>query len=85
MPKKKKEIHVKLLQQLNILLCACVYVYVCIRAFCVAVLGACSASPSAHGSCIISSERATATGILRLCSLCVAVFEYLCRHNAAQI
>lgn len=71
--KKKKKIHVNFLQQLNILLCACVHVYVCIRAFCVAVLGACSASPSAHGSCIISSEHATAMGIFRLCSLCVEV------------
>lgn len=61
---RKKKIHMNLLQQLNILLCACVHAYVCIRAFRVAVLGACSASPSAHGSCIISSEHATATGIL---------------------
>lgn len=70
---KKKKIHVNLPQQLNILLCACVHVYVCIRAFRVAVLGACSVSPPAHGSCIISSEHATATGILRLCSLCLSI------------
>lgn len=74
---KKK---VNLLQQLNILLCACVHV--CIRAFCVAVLGACSASPSAHGSCIISSEHATATGILRLCCWkCFWVFVHLTHRN----
>lgn len=57
----------------------CVHAYGCIRAFCVAVLGACSASPSAHGSCIIPSNHATAMGILWQCSLRAEVFEYLCR------
>lgn len=57
----------------------CVHAYGCIRAFCVAVLGACSASSSAHGSCIIASNYATAMGILWQCSLRAEVFEYLCR------
>lgn len=53
----------------NSLISCCVFLRVfcmcvCFRALHVAVLGACSASPSAHGSCTISAERATAAGIL---------------------
>lgn len=76
---KKKHLR----QQFNRKLCA--YLNVCIHVFCVAVLGACSASPSAHGLRIISSEHATAAGFLYVHCVCWSSGVFLSTHCGVNL